>query len=146
MTVHLSSVTSTGWTGFSHGDLGNSAAGSLSGLEGASIWSLISDRLVNSAILAIGALFLILPIGLGLGVLSAMAGDRLLDRTITITTVAVIALPEFVIGTILILVFSTWAGLLPPVSLVPAGASPLDNPDVLVLPILTLMLGHRSRL
>ena len=51
------------------------------------------------------------------------------------------ALPEFVIGISLVLLFATvvvrW---LPPVSMVPPGVSVLDRPRILVLPTVTLIL------
>src|SRR5680860_1635229 len=50
-----------------------------------------------------------------------------------------LSLPEFIIGSLLILVFFSWLGLLPPVSLVAPGTSPLSRPGVLVLPVLTLL-------
>ena len=44
------------------------------------------------------------------------------------------ALPEFVTGTLLILVFALNLGVLPAVSVVPPGQSPLQNPEILILP------------
>src|SRR4029450_3239363 len=40
---------------------------------------------------------------------------------------------------LLILLFFAWLDVLPPVSLIPPGASPLAEPSKLVLPILTLL-------
>ena len=49
------------------------------------------------------------------------------------------ALPEFVTGTILILVFALGLGVLPAVSLLTTGQSPLQHPEILVLPVATLL-------
>ena len=85
-----------------------------------------------------------IPIALVLGVVSAVRAGRPLDHTVSVSSLAVISLPEFIIGSLLILLFFTWLDVLPPVSLIPPGTSPLAEPKALVLPVLTL-LGARSR-
>jgi peptide/nickel transport system permease protein len=45
-----------------------------------------------------------------------------------------------VVGSALILIVAIWAGLLPPISLVAPGASPLATPNVLVLPVATIVI------
>jgi peptide/nickel transport system permease protein len=64
------------------------------------------------------------------------------------TSIVISSLPEFVLGIFLILIFFSQLDLLPPVALVPEGSSPLDHPDVLVLPVLTLLgvgVGYTAR-
>jgi peptide/nickel transport system permease protein len=120
------------------GDLGNSAAGYAAGSE-TPIWDEIKGPLGNTVTLAVIVTVLLVPLALLLGVLAATRVDRPLDHGISVGTLAVVSLPEFIIGSLLIVVFFSWLGLLPPVSLVRPGASPLDNPDALVLPVVTLL-------
>jgi peptide/nickel transport system permease protein len=58
---------------------------------------------------------------------------------VMVVTVALISMPEFVLGSLLTLLFATGLGLFPAVSLVPYGGSVLGNPQILVLPVLTLL-------
>jgi peptide/nickel transport system permease protein len=127
--------------GLAHGDLGNSAVGMAQGATSAPIWPLISDAVVNSVILAVITALLMIPLSLGLGVLAAVLRGRVLDHVISVASLAAIALPEFVIGSLLIGVFFVGLDWLPPVAIVAPGANPLDHPAQLVLPIATLLLA-----
>lgn len=120
------------------GDLGNSAAGYAAGGE-SPIWDEIQPKIVNSFVLAGITALLMIPLALVLGVLSAVWAGRPADHAVSVSSLAVISLPEFIIGSLLILVFFTWLDVLPPVSLIPPGASPLAEPKLLVLPVLTLL-------
>ncbi|MDX6536829.1 MAG: peptide/nickel transport system permease protein [Gaiellales bacterium] len=127
--------------GLAHGDLGNSAVGMAQGATSAPIWPLISDAVKNSVILAAITALLMVPLSLGLGVLAAVLRGRWLDHVISISSLAAIALPEFVIGSLLVGVFFVGLGWLPPVAIVSPGGNPLDHPAKLVLPIATLLLA-----
>ena len=128
-------------TGLLHGDLGNSAVGMAQGATSAPIWPLISDAVVNSVILALITALLMIPLSLGLGVVAAVLRGKWPDHVISIASLAAIALPEFVIGSLLIGVFFVGLDWLPPVAIVAPGASPLDDPEKLVLPVATLLLA-----
>jgi len=129
-------------SGFLRGDLGDSAVGLAQGAPSAPIRPLISNAVTNSLILAaIAALFMI-PLSLGLGAIAAVYAGKPVDRVISVTSLAAIALPEFVIGSLLIGVFFVGLDkLLPPVALVPPGENPLADPTKLVLPVATLLLA-----
>jgi peptide/nickel transport system permease protein len=120
------------------GDLGNSAAGFAAGGE-LPIWEEIQPKIVNSFVLAAITALLMVPLALLLGILAAVRAGRPLDHAVSITSLAIISLPEFIIGSLLILVFFSWLDVLPPVSLIPPGTSPLADPEALVLPVLTLL-------
>src|SRR5579871_5485325 len=82
-----------------------------------------------------------IPLSLFLGVLAAVNAGRPADHVISLATLTGIALPEFVIGSLLVGVFFVGLNWLPPVALVPPGANPLDDPKQLVLPVMTLLLA-----
>jgi peptide/nickel transport system permease protein len=124
--------------GLLSGDLGNSAAGYAAGGE-SPIWEEIRPKIVNSFILAAITALLMVPLALFLGILAAMRAGRPLDHAISVSSLAIISLPEFIIGSLLILLFFSWLDALPPVSLIPPGTSPLAEPKLLVLPVLTLL-------
>ena len=80
------------------------------------------------------------PLSLLLGSLAATRAGRTADHGISLDGARrCIALPEFVVGSLLIVVFFAWLDLLPPVALIPPGESPLSHPKALVLPVLTLL-------
>jgi peptide/nickel transport system permease protein len=101
---------------------------------------LIAGSVINTIILAGVTLAVLIPLALVLGVLAGVRPGRSLDHLISGGTLILISLPEFVIGTLLALALAVELGWLPPVSIVPPGESPLQNPEILVLPALTLVL------
>ena len=124
--------------GLVQGDLGQSASSFLTGSE-VSIWSEVSGKLANSAALALAAFVPIVLVSLALGVYSAAHANRWQDHLISTVTVVPSALPEFVLGALLIAVFFSWLDVLPPVSLIAPDASALASPRLLVLPVLVLV-------
>jgi peptide/nickel transport system permease protein len=127
-------------SGVLHGDLGNSATQLAQGATSAPISSLLGSPLINSALLAALTTILMIPLSLLFGVWSGIRAGRAADHAISVASLALASLPEFVVGAILLLVFFDALHLLPPVALVPPGTSPLAHPDALVLPVLTLLM------
>lgn len=125
-------------TGLLQGDLGRSVTSYVAGAD-ISVWSQISGRLENSAVLAAVSFVLIVAVSLLLGVYVALRKGRWQDHLISTATLVPAALPEFVLGALLLAVFVTWLDALPPVSLITPGQSPLATPELLVLPVLTLV-------
>jgi len=128
--------------GFVTGDWGESQ------LLKAPVRSIVSERLKNSLILGGFALLLVVPISIALGVVAALHYGKTLDRLISVTGLSLIALPEFVGGVILLVVFAVNLGWFPVSSRVPT-ASPADVVRQLLLPSIPLMLvlfGYISRM
>jgi peptide/nickel transport system permease protein len=125
--------------GMVHGDLGQSGVAVGEERPNASIASSIRTPLRNSLILAAITVVLLVPLTLLLGGLAGVYAGRTLDHAISAPSLVVSGLPEFVTATALIVIFFTWLGALPPVSLVNPGQSPLSTPDIFILPVLTLL-------
>jgi peptide/nickel transport system permease protein len=125
-------------SGFARGDLGDSAAGYAAGAP-LPIWDQIRPRLVATLWLAGITALLMIPLSLLLGVVAARHAGRPADVAISIASLAIVSLPEFVIGSLLILVLFSWLDALPPVALLAPGESPLSHLRLLVLPVLTLL-------
>jgi peptide/nickel transport system permease protein len=119
-----------------HGDLGESPPGS-----GQKVSTLISEPALNSLILAGVTAAALVPLSLLLGTIAGLRAGRFADHLVTLPSLVLISIPEFVVGTLLILVFGIWLKLLPPVSIVSPGTLPTAHPAVLVLPVLTLLAG-----
>jgi peptide/nickel transport system permease protein len=129
-------------TGFIRGNWGQSY------LLSTPVRPMVVQRLLNSAYLAAFALLLILPISIGLGVVAALKEGKAADRIITITGLSLIALPEFVVGILLLVLFAVQLGWFPVSSSVPS-LNPVDIVRQLLLPSIPLMLvlfGYISRM
>jgi peptide/nickel transport system permease protein len=126
-------------SGAAHGDLGYSAVQLAQSSTKVSVTSLIGTPLRNSAILAAITIILLIPLSMAVGTLSAIRAGTATDYAVSYVSLVLNALPEFVLGTFLILILFNTLNLLPPVALVPPGSSPLSHPSALVLPVLTLL-------
>src|SRR5437764_14204433 len=132
-------------SGFVQGNLGSSVASQAVSGHPTPISGLIGDRIRNTAVLALCAVLLLVPLSLVLGVLSAMRVGRPVDHAVTGISLGLISLPEFVTGTLLILLLSQWLGLLPAVSLIGIGETVFTHPSILVLPVLTLLAASLAQ-
>ena len=121
------------------GDFGDSAVELAQGATHAPVTGLIKAPLRNSLILAVIATVLLIPLSLLAGTAAAVRASRPTDYVVSYVALILGALPEFVLGTFLILILFSELNLLPPVASVPPGTSPLAHPDSLVLPVLTLL-------
>jgi peptide/nickel transport system permease protein len=127
-------------SGMLQGDLGDSAVALAQHQPDPSIASTIHDPLVNSLILGTLTAVLLIPLTLVLGALAGIKADRALDHAISLPSLVLAGLPEFVTGALLIYITFTVLDILPPVSLVAPGASPLSTPKILILPVATLLI------
>jgi peptide/nickel transport system permease protein len=127
--------------GFVHGNLGDSSVALAQGARHAPIGHLISGPLGNSFILAAITAMLMIPLSLGLGVLAAVRAGRPTDHLISLSSLAGISMPEFVIASLLVGLFFVALRWLPPVAIVPPGGNPLGAPKQLILPVATLLLA-----
>ncbi|MFD9895148.1 ABC transporter permease [Amycolatopsis sp. NPDC059027] len=117
------------------GDLGTSTS-----TQGP-VTALLGDRISATLVLLILAAVLAVPIGLALGTWSSVRRGRATDQTISGVSLVIAALPEFVIGVALILLFSTTVfKLFPSVTLATPGEAVWRHPEQLVLPVATLVL------
>jgi peptide/nickel transport system permease protein len=106
------------------------------------VGELLSDRVANTGFLVFVAAVVAIPLSIGTGVWTAMRRDRPVDHVVSTSTLVLAALPEFVIGIGLILLFATsvfhW---FPAVSLLAPDQRAWTEPSVVVLPAATLVLA-----
>ena len=113
----------------SHGDFGPSYK-----LRDFSVTELIAQGLPVSATLGLTAMLLALALGIGFGVTAAVRRQTSVDFGITSLVVLGMALPAFVVGPLLALVFGVYLQWLP------AGGWEAGEPRYFVLPAVTLAL------
>ncbi|HZC13367.1 MAG TPA: ABC transporter permease [Thermoleophilaceae bacterium] len=103
---------------------------------------LLSDRVVNTGFLVLVAALVAIPLSIGIGVWTAMKRDHPVDHVVSTSALVLAALPEFVIGIGLVLLFATsvfqW---FPAVSLLAPGEKAWEAPKYVVLPAATLVLA-----
>jgi peptide/nickel transport system permease protein len=103
---------------------------------------LISGRIANSAFLVFVSAIIAIPLSIALGVWMAVRRDRPADHILSITTLALASLPEFVIGIGLALLFATnLSHVFPAVSIIPPGEHAWNQLNAVVLPAATLIIA-----
>ncbi|MFO1037555.1 MAG: ABC transporter permease [Geminicoccaceae bacterium] len=132
------------WIGnFVRGDMG------MSYVYRSPVRPFITTALLNSLKLGLVAFVLVVPLSILGGVVAALHANRPLDRIISIFGLSATALPEFVSGIVLILVFAIWLRWFPLSASWPEGAGPLTQIYHLILPSIPLFLvlfGYIARM
>jgi peptide/nickel transport system permease protein len=106
------------------GDLGRSY------LQKTRVSELIASRLPATLLLMVGAILCELALGLSMGLLAAVWRGTRLDQALMVASFVGVSAPQFVVGILLLYVFSVWLGWLPI-----GGYGHFSN---LILPSLTL--------
>ncbi|HEY4864312.1 MAG TPA: ABC transporter permease [Candidatus Dormibacteraeota bacterium] len=126
-----------------HGDFGRSLS------FRAPVSDLLSRALVNSLKLAAVAFVMVVPLGILGGIVASLNRDKFLDRLISVTGLSGIAMPEFVTGIVLILLFGITLRIFPITATAPAGSGPLTQIYYLIMPSLPLvfvLFGYIARI
>lgn len=119
-------------TGLLSGDPGQSMVSDLPVKE------IIGERLPKSLMLAGSTAAVSVPLALLIGILSAMYRDSRLDRALNVMTLSMIAVPEFLVATIAVIVFAVQLRWLPSITLVAPDASFGELVRALAMPVMTL--------
>jgi peptide/nickel transport system permease protein len=117
------------------GDLGTSLA-----KRGTPVLQLIMERMRNTLLLSGVAALIGLPLALALGIIAGLMRDRPADMAISVVALIGMSLPEFVIGSLLILTFGVLWAVLPAVTIVQPDASIGELAPNLILPAVTLII------
>ena len=100
-------------------------------LRGRQVVDVIADGMKTSIKLGLIAAAIALCTGIVLGCVAALTRNSILDKIIMVITTAFVSMPSFIMGTLLLLIFSVKLGL------VPANG---ESAKGLLLPIITLSL------
>ena len=104
------------------------------------IFPLVVERLRNSLMLAALTMFIGVPLAVLLGVVAGLKEESRWDNLISIGSLSVVGLPEFVTGIILIEIFSRKLGWFPANSSIEPGSTFLEALPMLVLPAMAATL------
>ncbi|QFG22327.1 ABC transporter permease [Actinomadura sp. WMMB 499] len=115
------------------GDLGTSLVGDVP------VRDIVAGSITATAVLAAVTAALLVPLAMLLGLATGLRAGGRLDRAITAVTLALNAIPDFVLAMALVAVFSLQLGWFPSTWLGAEGADLLTEPALLVLPVAVLL-------
>lgn len=120
--------------------LGNAVRGDLgtSLFTKREVVSEIATRWVVTLQLVIGSLLVALAIGVPSGVIAGRHKGKLPDRAATLFASVGVAIPSFVVGLWLIVIFAAWLGAVPFAGYVPFSQSPSGWANRMILPTIAL--------
>jgi peptide/nickel transport system permease protein len=105
------------------------------------VTSVAGDRLANSAVLVFVSAFISTALGVTLGMYAAFKRDGPFDTVVSVLALIANAMPEFVVGIFVIVLFGVnvfhW---FPAISILPPGTYIWEQPDKLVLPVVALVI------
>ncbi|AZD86268.1 Binding-protein-dependent transport system inner membrane component precursor [Pseudomonas chlororaphis subsp. aureofaciens] len=114
------------------GDMGTSVSNAMPVSE------LMAGRVPNTLMLAAVTAVVSVPVALTLGIGSAMGRGGRLDSVLSFITLALVAVPEFLVATLAVLVFAVNLGWLSALSYASETHSPLQFLRTYALPVMTL--------
>ncbi|MEE9129269.1 MAG: ABC transporter permease, partial [Phycisphaerales bacterium] len=110
------------------------------------IMDVIWHPMLNSLQLGIVITLIAVPIGLALGISTGYYRGRRTDAVVSTISIIGYSIPDFVIGTVLIIAFAVWIPLFPAVITVFSDASLWELLAVSLLPAVTVVIGHVAHL
>jgi peptide/nickel transport system permease protein len=120
--------------------------GLLTGDLGASLVSnrpvpqILGPRIFNTVLLSLYAFVLYLPLTVIPALIQAIRRDRSADHALSVVTLVLLSMPDFLLATILLLTFVVYVPLLPAISLVDESSSAWEYFKAMTLPALTLAI------
>lgn len=126
--------------GLVQGDLGTSYANEMP------VADLVGGRFVNTLKLAAVTALFSVPIALTLGITAAMLRGSLYDRVVTVLTIGVISVPEFMIATSAVLIFAVYLKWLPALAFANEVTTLSDLLRIYAMPVITLTFGVSAQM
>lgn len=120
--------------GLLSGDLGRSP------ISDRPVTDIIGPRIWNTIILSLYALVLYIPLTVIPALLQAIRRDRPLDHALSVVTLVLLSMPDFLLATILLFTFVVVFPLLPAMSMVDQSSTWIDYLRATTLPALTLAI------
>lgn len=122
-------------SGLLHGDFGTSL------VQSQKVSAVVGPRIANSVVLVAVVAVVSTALGVVTGVLAARFKDKPFDDVTSTLALTASALPEFVVGVLVVLVFSVGVfNWFPAVSILPPSQRIWNEPSKLWLPVLTLVI------
>jgi peptide/nickel transport system permease protein len=126
--------------GLAHGSLGRSL------FTTRPVWREISDRISTTFELALLALACSLSVGVGAGTFAALRRGRPGDQALRFVSILGLAIPNFWLGTMVIVFGARWFGWIPPVQYVALWRDPGRNLQMFIVPAVVVGLALAASL
>jgi peptide/nickel transport system permease protein len=120
--------------GLVSGDLGRSP------VSDRKVTEIIGPRIWNTILLSLYAFVLYVPLTVIPALLQAIRRDRPLDHALSVVTLVLLSMPDFLLATILLFTFVVVFPLLPAMSMVDQTSTIMDYVQATTLPALTLAI------
>ncbi len=111
-------------------------------IHGVSISEIIWHPLINSVLLGLVITAITLPVAFLIGTLTGYRRGRREDVIVSTAAIVGYSIPDFVIGTCLIIVFAVWLPLFPAVIIAFSDSPAGELLAVSLLPAVTVIIGH----
>ena len=121
--------------GVVHGDFGESI------VSQRTVTEILAPKLRNTFLLAAYALLIYFPLSTLLSSVAAVYNNRLPDHIISVFVLLILSIPEFVLASVLLIVFSVITPIFPAMSVIETATTIKDLLLVLTLPAVTLALA-----
>jgi peptide/nickel transport system permease protein len=123
------------WLGnFASGDFGHSL------ISGRPVIEILGPRIFNTLLLAAYAFILYIPLATLPALIQAVTRDRPLDHALSMVTLLLLSMPDFLLATILLITFVLAIPVLPAISLVDHSSTALEYFRAMTLPAVTLAI------
>jgi len=110
---------------------------------------LIAERSSNTFLLAGVTALIAVPLSVLLGLIAATKPNGRVDKIISIVTLTLISIPDFLVAVILVSIFSVYLGWLPALSTIRSDSGFFELARMLVLPVTALsftIIAHMARM
>jgi peptide/nickel transport system permease protein len=104
------------------------------------VTEVLVPRVVNTAILTVYAFILYIPLALLPALIQAVRRDRPIDHVLSAITLVLLSMPDFLLGTLLMLLFVLVIPILPAMSTVDHTSNFMEYLDATTLPAMTLAI------
>lgn len=102
---------------------------------------ILAPRLYNTLLLSIYAFLIYIPLSLVPALIQASRRDKEVDHVISVVNLVFLSIPDFLLGTLLLVLFSVALPWLPAVSRVDGDSSALQYLRAMTLPAITLAIA-----
>jgi peptide/nickel transport system permease protein len=116
------------------GDFGNSL------VSDRPIVVILGPRIFNTVLLSVYAFLIYLPLTVIPAMIQAVRRDGTLDHGLSVATLVLLSMPDFLLGTVLLIIFVILVPLLPAMSLVDNTSGSLEYLRAMTLPAITLAI------
>jgi len=114
------------------GDFGQSL------VSGRRVVDILGPRIFNTVMLSTYAFILYIPLTLVPALIQAVRRDRAVDHGLSALTLVLLSMPDFLLGTMLMIIFVITVPLLPAISLVDQSSGVREYIEAMTLPAITL--------